>query len=101
VKITNRKATPVFMLTALAASISASMAVAQDDLDSFMLEEIVVTANKRESSLMETGMSISAYSSESMERLGIDDVNDLSAPCARLVVASNFQLEAVNYESKI
>jgi len=89
VKITNRKATPVFMLTALAASISASMAVAQDDLDSFMLEEIVVTANKRESSLMETGMSISAYSSESMERLGIDDVNDLSVNTPGLSITTD------------
>lgn len=88
-KMTSRKAAPLFVMTALAASISASMAVAQDTEDNFTLEEIVVTANKRESSLMETGLSISAFSSENMEELGIDDVNDLSVNTPGLSITTD------------
>lgn len=96
-----KKTTPVFMLTALAASISASMAMAQDTEEHFSLEEIVVTANKRESSLMETGLSISAYSSERMEQLGIDDVNDLSVntPALSITTDDRITIRGVGQES--
>jgi len=101
VKITSRKTAPVFVMTALAASISASMAMAQEAEDHFMLEEIVVTANKRESSLMETGLSISAYSSETMEKLGIDDVNDLSVntPALSITTDDRITVRGVGQES--
>jgi iron complex outermembrane receptor protein len=42
------------------------------------MEEVMVTATKRETTLMETGISISAYSSEKLQEFGIDDLDDLS-----------------------
>ena len=43
------------------------------------LEEVIVTATKRESSLMETSASISAFDSSMLDRLGIGDSQDLVA----------------------
>jgi len=42
------------------------------------IEEIVVTAQKREQSLQETPISITAFSTESIEQLGISDVSDIT-----------------------
>lgn len=43
------------------------------------LEEIIVTANKRESSLMDTAAALSAFDSDSMRQLGIENAADISA----------------------
>jgi iron complex outermembrane receptor protein len=46
--------------------------------EGLVMEEVMVTATKRETTLMETGISISAYSSEKLQEFGIDDLDDLS-----------------------
>jgi iron complex outermembrane receptor protein len=43
-----------------------------------MLEEVVVTARKREESLQETPVAVSAFTGESMEALGMRDISDLT-----------------------
>jgi iron complex outermembrane receptor protein len=58
-------------------SFIAAPAFAQDS--SLVLEEVIVTATKRESTLMETGISITAFTASSLQEFGIDDLNDLSA----------------------
>jgi iron complex outermembrane receptor protein len=53
-----------------------------------VLEEIIVTANKRESSLMETATSISAFDSATLEALGIDGSQDLTARTPSLSITT-------------
>ena len=65
----------------LAASIMALMAlpVAQSALAQEMsLEEIVVTARKREENIYEVPVSVSAFSQDQLERAGIGDFHELS-----------------------
>lgn len=52
----------------------------------FELEEIVVTAQKRETSLQDTPIAISAFSGDGLEELGIDSAEDL----ARFVPGADF-----------
>jgi len=52
-------------------------AVAQDD--DFTFEEIVVTANKREQSINDVGMSVNALGSRELKQKGIRNVEDLTA----------------------
>ena len=57
-------------------ALTAMPAIAQES--GLVLEEVIVTATKRETSLMDTGISITAFSSEKLQEFGIDDLNDLS-----------------------
>jgi iron complex outermembrane recepter protein len=59
-----------------AVGLTAPMAVNADDL---MLEEIVVTAQKREQSLQDVPISVSAVDGEKMAEAGISNLADLSA----------------------
>ena len=61
-------------------------AVAQES--GLILEEVLVTATKRETSLMDTGISITAFSSEKLQEFGIDDLNDLSVNTPGLSITS-------------
>lgn len=65
-----------------ASLISANQALAQDqttpdERNSPVLDEIIVTAQKREQSLQEVPISIKAFSSEAIEALGAESVGDL------------------------
>lgn len=52
------------------------------------LEEIIVTANKREVSLMDTAASISAFDSATMNQLGINNSQDLVAHTPSLSITT-------------
>ena len=54
-------------------------AVAQQDGNEVQLEEIVVTARKREESVLETPVSISVFSSEVIERASMQSLEDVAA----------------------
>lgn len=56
--------------------VSASSAVAQDAGDS-TIEEIIVTAQKREKGLIDTPVAVSALGAETLEQTGIRDLRDL------------------------
>ncbi|MBT8440990.1 MAG: Plug domain-containing protein, partial [Gammaproteobacteria bacterium] len=52
------------------------------------LEEIIVTATKRETSLMETAGSISAFDGDSFDLLGIEGSGDLTARTPSLTIGT-------------
>lgn len=64
---------------AIAASCSASITYAQGvEGKALSLEEVLVTAEKREESLQETPISILAFSAEKLARFGVTDLGDIS-----------------------
>ncbi|GAB2505470.1 TonB-dependent receptor [Microbulbifer agarilyticus] len=66
------------------ALVNSSLALAQNEqntdasLGNNALEEIVVTATKRETSLMETPISVTAFSQEKLDREGLTNVKDMA-----------------------
>ncbi|NIB38270.1 TonB-dependent receptor [Pseudomaricurvus alkylphenolicus] len=65
-----KKLVPVMTCLAIGASSSVSSSV---------LEEIVVTAQKREQSLQDVGLSVSAFSGDQLKELGYSDTIDIAA----------------------
>ncbi len=61
------------VLSATSVSVIPAVAIGQE-----ALEEVVVTARKREESLQETPIAITAFSGERLEELGIRNISDLS-----------------------
>ena len=83
-------------LASLALSATATIALAQsqqDDMDydesSDTLEEIVVTAQRREENLKDVPIAITALDASQMERLGIGNINDLQPYVPNLVLSRN------------
>ena len=54
-----------------------------------MLEEVVVTAQKREQSLQDTPISISAFGAEALESQGISDIGDVSQYTPNVQIAES------------
>lgn len=79
----NRKPIVVSIMAAIGAS-GFSVAQAQTGL-----EEIVVTAQKREQSLQEVPISIAAFSEEQMELRGIQEMEDLNTAVPNLSIGAN------------
>jgi iron complex outermembrane recepter protein len=71
----NKKVTGLFAL--ITGLISGGGATAQG-VGSVALEEVVVTAQKREQNLQDTPISISAFDSQALEDQGISDIGDVS-----------------------
>ena len=71
------------LVGALALAITAPTAVAQ------MLEEVVVTAQKREQTLKDVPISISAVSGKTIENRSIDDLASLSASIPNFFISEN------------
>ncbi|NIB40541.1 TonB-dependent receptor [Pseudomaricurvus alkylphenolicus] len=65
-----------FGTRALAAAIAASV-VAPISLADIMLEEIVVTAQKREQGINDVGITVNAFSADQLDNFGIDSADDL------------------------
>lgn len=80
-----RSRLPVAAAVLAALSTTNTTALAQPGL---ALEEIIVTANKRESSLMETAASVSAFDSEARALLGIEGSGDLVARTPSLTITT-------------
>jgi len=64
-------------------------ALASAHAETFMLEEIVVTAQKRSEGLQDVPVSVNAFSETVIQEAGIADANDLSVLTPSLTVASN------------
>lgn len=79
------KRTALFIALA-GCALTAFPALAEED--GLVLEEVIVTATKRETGLMDTGISITAFSSEKLQEFGIDDLNDLSVNTPGLSVTT-------------
>ena len=61
------------------------------------LEEMVVTAQKREQNLQDVPMAVSAVSGQAMQQAGISDIKDLARQVPSLQVQSNTSPLAMNY----
>lgn len=88
------------LVLAMAGSAMAALpAVAQEE--GLTLEEVIVTATKRETSLMDTGISISAFSSEKLQEFGIDDLDDLSinTPGMAITASERITIRGVGVDS--
>ena len=79
------------LLTSVSLMTLAPRALAQEQpatADETVLREIVVTAQKRQESLQETPLSVSAVTTETIEALGITEANDLSAVAPNLIATA-------------
>ncbi len=79
-------------LGAIALSVTAGQLAAQ-----VMLEEVIVTAQKREQSLQDVPISVSAYSGAQLQESGIKDVFDLQTNAPGLVVDQNQSATTSNF----
>lgn len=68
----------VFANCALALSLSSSLAHGQDASESTQLEEVVVTAQRREQNLQSVPISVAAITAQSLQAMGISGTNDLA-----------------------
>lgn len=60
------------------------------------IEEVIVTAQKREESLQETPISVSAFSQDTLDNKGITDISSLAAQIPSLTVQSNAGVVLIN-----
>ena len=56
----------------------ATMAQAQETEDQFSSDEIIVTATKRETSLNDTPVAVSAFTKDTRDKLGIEGIQDIA-----------------------
>ncbi len=82
----NPIAAAVFAATT-GATLLAQPASAQESVAG--LEEIIVTATRREQNLQDVPLAVVAYTGEMLERQGIENMEDLKAVVPNLVVAGN------------
>ena len=61
-------------------------AVAENEVDGFLLEEVVVTAQKREQNVKEVPFSVGVLGAQELERRGIGNLTDLSITVPGLLV---------------
>jgi iron complex outermembrane receptor protein len=57
----------------------------------FALEEVIITAQKREQSIQDVPIAITAFGSEDLERLNASDMSDLQYSTPNLTVSSNLK----------
>ena len=85
---------PAFVLVAAALGSGATIDVSAEEL---ALETITVTAQKREQSLLEVPMSVSALSASALEGAGVGDVEDISRQVPVLEVQSSVSPVMTNF----
>jgi iron complex outermembrane recepter protein len=81
----NKLVKSALLAGAAVGALTASAASAQDAPDRVTaVEEIIVTARRTEESLQRTPLSVSAFSAETLERIGAQDVTDLQGAVPNL-----------------
>lgn len=87
----------VFLCSSLTTLFLSSAAVSQTDESSnssrlsSLLEEVVITARKREESVQDTPISVSAFSGESLDARGIKNIEDIGAITPNMTYQNNPQ----------
>lgn len=76
-----------FIVLAIAPLLSQSAFAASNGA----IEEIIVTAEKRDTNLQETSIAVTAYTDEMLNLRGIDDIEDLQFSAPNLVISPNSQ----------
>lgn len=69
--------------------------------NSFEIEEVVVTARKREENLQETPISITAFTSQSLEALQVDNISQISSATPGLTFDSSTPISGSRVSSSI
>jgi outer membrane receptor protein involved in Fe transport len=83
---TIKKNVPLLAVT-LAGLALGNAAVAQDEMPERVLEEIVVTATKREQSLQDVAISVNVMTGDKMNEAGINNIENLSAYVPNLIMS--------------
>jgi iron complex outermembrane receptor protein len=65
-------------------------------LTAFELEEVIVTAQKRAQSVNDVGMSINAFSGDTLNELGVEDTADLATPFPIMTLGPLMDVNRVN-----
>ncbi len=78
----------VAMLSVVSAGLSSAPSFAAD---SPAIEEIIVTAEKRETTAQETSIALTAFDAEQLQLRGIHDITDLQWSVPNLVISPNSQ----------
>ena len=74
-------------LAAISGFVSSGIAVAQQSR--LMLEEVIVTAQKREQTLQDVPISVAAFDTSKLQKMGIDELEDIGAKVPNLFI-NNF-----------
>ena len=95
-----------FTITAsiAAAGLAASNAHAQETSGaegSSLLEEIVVTARRREESLQDTPLSITAFTGEALEQMHIDRLNGIASSTPNMIFDSGATFSGANSSASV
>ncbi|NIB38938.1 TonB-dependent receptor [Pseudomaricurvus alkylphenolicus] len=81
-----KKITTSSVLLSCATSLLSAATVAESDAHAFQLEEIIVTAQKREENLQDVPIAITAMTQEQLEIKGINDTNSLADSVPNLFI---------------
>ena len=79
---------PLLAKTVLAAAIMAAGALPASIAHAQMLEEVIVTAQKREQNLQDVPVAVTAFDSTMLERAGVKDMFELSSSTPSLIVTA-------------
>lgn len=80
----------VSLASAIVSILATAPAMAQDSGGSLALEEIVVTATRREQSLQDVPLSVSAITADSLKNRGISGLQDIKVGAVPGLVITNF-----------
>jgi iron complex outermembrane receptor protein len=83
----NRSFTPTLLSAATVLAGSAEILAAEAE-EIFQLEEIIITAQKREQSLQDVGIAISAFDGDMLEAMGVGNSNEIAAKTPNLNIVS-------------
>ncbi|NHN39979.1 TonB-dependent receptor [Pseudomaricurvus alcaniphilus] len=96
-----KKSTIATSVLVISSGVIASAAVHADSENKFVLEEVVVTAQKRAESLQDAALAVSAVSGQGLEDAGVTDVTSLGSIVPSLQISNaygpsnNFYLRGV------
>lgn len=85
------------ILVALATALPLASAFAQSPDEGGAIEEIVVTAERRQANLQDVPISVSSFSAEALEALQVDDIGDLQSLVPNLSIHVGDANNAVVY----
>ncbi len=78
-----------FLMISMVLFMAPNFVFAQDNDEATDVEEIIVTATKRETNLMETPLAVSVITQEQMALQGLSRISDLSSLVPNLVVGNS------------
>lgn len=87
----------LFDSVALGAVLIAACASTHAQADAGVIEELIVTAQKREQSLQDVGIAITAFSSDDIENLGLRDADDIADFTPNLTVVNSYGNNMPNF----